>query len=70
MLSARFVRKAEYHFIWGEGEPEPVTINVRGKARGGELTPVSWEDLVDGGAAGGFGSYGSKHACTPNHFPM
>ena len=69
VLSARFVRKAEYHFIW-DGEPEPVTINVRGKARGGELTPVSWEDLVDDGTAGGFDSYGSKHACTPNHFPM
>lgn len=51
VLSARFVRQAEYHFIWAGGRPEPVTINIHGKTTGGNLTPVSWEALVAGPAA-------------------
>lgn len=52
VLSVRFVRKAEYHFIWGDVEPEPVSINIKGKARGGDLTPVTWEDLLADDGAG------------------
>lgn len=51
VLSARFVRKAEYHFAWNGGKPEPVTINIHGKTTGGNLTPVTWEELVAGPVA-------------------
>lgn len=49
VLSARFGRRAEFHYAWLGGEPEPVTINIRGKASGGALERRTWEDLVRGG---------------------
>lgn len=52
ILSAFFANRAEYHYLWLGGEPEPVTINKHGKTSGGEVLPRTWEDLLAGGGVG------------------
>ena len=45
ILSARFGRKAEYHYLW-DGEPVQVSINIRGRATEG-ATQITWNKLID-----------------------
>lgn len=45
ILSARFGRKAEYHYLW-DGEPVRVSINIRGRATEG-ATQITWNQLID-----------------------
>lgn len=44
VLSARFGRRAEHHYLWS-GEPAQVRINVRGQCSRG-ATPISWDKLA------------------------
>lgn len=49
VLSARFGRVAEYHCIWNGTEPEPVTINIRGKVLGCDAETKTWDELLGAG---------------------
>ena len=49
VLSARFGRTAEYHYVWDGADPEPVTINIHGKIRGCGAEPMTWDELLESG---------------------
>lgn len=48
ILSARFVRKAEYHCIWEKPKKlKQVSINRQGKVRGCDAESMSWDELME-----------------------
>ena len=48
VLSAYFVRRVEYHYVWTGTKPEPVIINERGETHCDNVVPRTWHELLGG----------------------